>query len=633
MLCKIRKLRLLVIVMSCVLLTGAIFPGNLFADTVTEEWVARYDGPANSSDYPYAIAVDSSGNVYVAGYSEGSGTQWDYATIKYAADGTQLWVARYNGPENFTDQVEAMALDSSGNVYVTGTSYSLGTTMNDYATIKYDTNGTELWVARYNGPENYRDYAQAIAVDSSGNVYVTGYAVRSGSGSDYATVKYDPNGNQLWVAMYDGPGSSADQAWAMALDSLGNVYVTGNSYDYVSHTYSDYATIKYDANGNQLWAARYDCPERAEAIAVDSSGNVCVTGGGGDYNTVKYDTNGNELWAARYDGPANSREWVNGMAVDGLGNVYVTGQSTGIDTNADMATVKYDSATGDELWVARYDDPANDFDYALAIALDSSGNVYVTGGVYGSAATENYGTVKYDANGNELWVAMYNGPEDSWDWAQAITVDSSGNVYVTGGSTGSGPGTDYATIKYSQLSPTPTWPEGSTLTASDVFLVSLTLTWTPAEDDVGVAEYLLFQDEVLIDNVTAEVLSYDVSGLRPFTEYAFKVEACDGEGYCSTDGPSVTVSTLTPVEGIEQLVAEVLALNLQNGISNSLDAKLDAVLRALDDANENNDIAAINALEAFINAVEGQRGDKISTEDADALIATAQEAIAALSSS
>ncbi|MHC4193975.1 MAG: FIMAH domain-containing protein, partial [Planctomycetota bacterium] len=69
------------------------------------------------------------------------------------------------------------------------------------------------------------------------------------------------------------------------------------------------------------------------------------------------------------------------------------------------------------------------------------------------------------------------------------------------------------------------------------------------------------------------------------------------------------------------------------GISNSLDAKLDAVLRALDDANENNDIAAINALEAFINAVEGQRGDKISTEDADALIATAQEAIAALSSS
>jgi hypothetical protein len=78
---------------------------------------------------------------------------------------------------------------------------------------------------------------------------------------------------------------------------------------------------------------------------------------------------------------------------------------------------------------------------------------------------------------------------------------------------------------------------------------------------------------------------------------------------------------------IEQLIAQVKALNLQQGISNSLDAKLDAVKKALDDVNDNNDAAAINALETFINAVEAQRGNKILDEDADALIEAAQEII------
>jgi hypothetical protein len=177
----------------------------------------------------------------------------------------------------------------------------------------------------------------------------------------------------------------------------------------------------------------------------------------------------------------------------------------------------------------------------------------------------------------------------------------------------------------------PTWPVGSALAESDVGLTDLALTWTPAAHDVGIAGYLLYQDEVFIDSVTAEVLSYNVIGLEYFTEYTFKVEACNLLGSCTTDGPSLMVMTLTPAEAIEELVAEVLALNIQNGISNSLDAKLDAVLRALDDANENNDVAAINALEAFINAVEAQSGNHISTEDANALIAAAEVIIAVLS--
>ena len=146
------------------------------------------NGPGNR-DIAKAIAVDRLGNVYVTGHSDGSGTATDYATIKYDSSGNQLWVSRYNGPVNSGDGAKAIALDSTGNVYVTGYSFGSGT-YTDYATVKYDTDGNEVWAARYNGPGNHHDQAQAIAVDSSGNVYVTGDSMGSGTYFDYATIKY-----------------------------------------------------------------------------------------------------------------------------------------------------------------------------------------------------------------------------------------------------------------------------------------------------------------------------------------------------------------------------------------------------------------------------------------------------------
>jgi hypothetical protein len=103
------------------------------------------------------------------------------------------------------------------------------------------------WVRRYNGPGDSTDYARAIAVDGSGNVYVTGYNLGSGTDRDYATIKYDPNGDTAWLRRYNGPGNSEDNAYAIAVDSSGNVYVAG--YSDGTETYRDYATVKYYPNG------------------------------------------------------------------------------------------------------------------------------------------------------------------------------------------------------------------------------------------------------------------------------------------------------------------------------------------------------------------------------------------------
>src|SRR3989304_6080767 len=312
--------------------------------------------------------------------------------------------------------------------------------------------GTEEWIARYDAPPGNclgcnHDYPIALAVDGNGNVYVTGWSYGSFSDVDYATIKYDTNGNQLWVARYNY--YYQDEAYALAVDAAGNVYVTGRSIDCCSGSGSGSATVKYDSNGNQLWVAHGPSSSGdATALAVDATGNVYVTGGiGTGYGTIKYDASGNQLWVATYNGPGNSDTPV-ALSVDSYGNTYVTGYSYyGSGYNYDYATVKYDP-NGSQLWVARYNGPVN-LDMATALAVDGSGNVYVTGRSEGSSPGYDYAPVKYDSNGNQVWLARYNGPDNMDDNATALAVDAAGNVYVTGNSEGSATHDDYVTIKYS----------------------------------------------------------------------------------------------------------------------------------------------------------------------------------------
>jgi hypothetical protein len=421
---------------------------------VTEGWVARYNGlgdSINSFDGTRAVGVDAAGNVYVTGASwNRTRSAFDYATIKYNANGNEVWVARYSGPEpvtSFSNRANALVVDPEGHVYVTGA------TASGYTTINYDPDGNELWVANYSGLGNVGSGASAIAVDLSGNVYVTGFSSSLFSSRDYATIKYDANGNELWVARYNGPGNHDDFATALIVDAAGNVYVTGWSSDQ-STADSDYATIKYDANGNQLWVARYKGPDDGyssgdfpTAIAVDTSGYVYVTGSSEsidsppdtDIATIKYDANGNELWVATYKGPKYISESATSLIVDAASNVYITG----------TVTIKYD-ANGNQLWVA------NDQFAGLVttdLAIDTSGNIYVTGYRNNPGTYFDYVTIKYaSTNGNKIWEIQYNGPRNSseYDVATALALDAAGNVYVTGVSVGAGTSEDCATIKYIQ---------------------------------------------------------------------------------------------------------------------------------------------------------------------------------------
>ncbi|MCX6639594.1 MAG: C10 family peptidase [bacterium] len=429
----------------------------------TELWVARYNGPGNGSDQAYDLVSDANGNVFVTGGSGDSGTSSDYTTIKYDASGNQIWVARYNGPGNYNDVASSLAIDGDGNVYVTGYSAQTGIYPYnyDYATIKYNSAGVEQWVARYSGPGNGYDDATSVALDGNGNVYVTGGSAGIGTYTDYATIKYNAAGQQQWVARYNGPGNDYDAAYSLTLDGSGNVYLTG--YSYGNGTYNDYATIMYNSAGIQLWVTRYNDSANgnyeARSIAVEEGGgNIYVTGsclGSGnsdDYATIKYNSAGVQQWVAFYNGTLSTGDNAHALVVDGGGNVYVTGWSTGTGYpfNCDYATVKYNSA-GVQQWVARYNSPANGNDYGYSLALDGDGNVYVTG--Y-SAQTEtyfndDYATIKYNAAGQQQWVALYNGPGNDYDAACSLALDGSGNVYVTGYSVGNGTGDDYATIKYS----------------------------------------------------------------------------------------------------------------------------------------------------------------------------------------
>ena len=387
-------------------------------DTTTGKqlWVTRLNGPANGDDAPQAAPVVSpdGSRIYVTGSMGVGGINVAMRTVAYdAADGSEIWAASYQGPASMSDSPTALALSPDGSkLFVTGWSEYPSPVFSKYVTIAYDaSDGSRLWVSEYHGPGT-GDEAYAVAISPSGSrLFVTGGSIGVGTHVDFGTVAYNSDdGSELWVARYNGPGNYQDTGRALGVNADGSrVFVTGESASGATENSFDYATVAYDANdGSQVWVSRYNGPvndiDLAKKLAV-AGNRVFVTGSSTglaqplrDFATVAYSTtDGSELWVARYQGADTQSFWDStpralGVNADGS-RVFVTGPSPGIGTDLDYVTVAYGSSDGEGQWIARYDDPAHAADTASGLAVYGS-DVYVTGSIGGTTQND-YGTVAY----------------------------------------------------------------------------------------------------------------------------------------------------------------------------------------------------------------------------------------------
>jgi uncharacterized delta-60 repeat protein len=435
--------------------------------TGSEKWAIRYSNKDRENGdlaYGRSIAIDSNGIVYITGSSYGTDAGVNYVTISYDAAGTERWLSRYNYEPGVysTDEVSAITVDNQGGVYVTGTS---GQNM---TTVGYDAlTGSEKWAMPYENPNSFSSSAKAITADNMGGVYVTGT-----SSEDIITVRYNSfDGKLEWEQIFNSSQQpNSDEAVDLALDNQGKLYVTSNTVELGGDDKSDIVTIAYEAGtGQPLWTQTYDrlsslpTNDRPVAVAIDADGNSYVTGTSEGEQTsslviIKYSPAGDSLWAMEY---SSGYTVATAVAVDNQGSVYVSGTRT-IDqwgADPDFITIRYNAETGQEVWSSRYRIEEEDYsdDRAAGLALDKAGNVYVAGTTGADIVV-----IRYEAaTGDTLWVSRFDAGLEGFneEKAVAITTDPEGAVYVTGNTTNysSDSGPDFITIRFEASDGSQTW--------------------------------------------------------------------------------------------------------------------------------------------------------------------------------
>jgi len=316
------------------------------------------------------------------------------------------------------------------------------------------------WYSIYDYPHpSYNDIAVDLVEDSFGNTYVTGTSFQIGLTEDwrydFATVKYNSVGDSVWVRRYNSLGE--DDAVAIGIDSQNNVYVTGNTYSSSIRI----STLKYDANGNELWARGYADSILSPSInvndmKVDKYGNVFLVCSDYTYNArvgeiIKYNTNGDIEWIGKYYRGAHDVNSLLSIALDIQGNIYATGftKDSG-SASSDFLTVKYNQY-GVLQWAARTDQTSGDI--AHCIHTDDFGNVYIAGYSKAQSNMYDFKIIKYNSNGIMQWTGSYAGRGEidlfgNYSRKKMIAEDKYGNIYVNFVSNSSG-NNDIATAKFS----------------------------------------------------------------------------------------------------------------------------------------------------------------------------------------
>lgn len=568
---------------------------------------ATPSGGHSSSD----IAVRTTGTetaVYLAAWTFGMVFPGETSPDPYMTD---AFVRRYDadGNVNWTQQfgvaaheaAAGVSVDASG-VYVVGS-----TTIGDDAFVRKvnAADGTELWERRLDSTQPGRTSAEAIA--GEGKAYVAGTVWGSLSdgipnGDIDAFVRlYDTGGNTIWTRQYGT--ETNDTATGLAVHSS-EVYVAGTTYGALPGETSagshDAYVRKYDAVSNVQWTRQFGSDQEEDNVRVASnSSGVYVTGrtagtlpgqtslGRRDAFIHKYDHSGNEVWTSQFG--SSSWDTSTGVAADETG-VYVIGV-----IESQRFVRRYDSA-GNIVWTQSIEFPGLPYwsYYPLPTAVDAhSSGVYVAGIISVEWGDDRAFIVKLDSDGNVVWQSEFGLEQGTG--ANAVSVSESG-VSIAG---------FYGRQQYGAI--------GHTFVRTyDFDGVELWTQQLPSEGWDYAKGVLSQAARVYVAGLVIEA----VPGPAPSTEY---------EAYVTRLG------TVDAPTAVLDLAGQVDEFDLPAGIENGLQAKLDTAFKKLDDANPNNDGAATNSLQAFINAVEAQSGKKIPEDDADALIAAAQAIIDILS--
>ncbi|NTX61413.1 SBBP repeat-containing protein [Myxococcus sp. CA051A] len=388
-------------------------PSSAEAQVPPPSWVRQLG--ANIDEQAQAVAV-SGNSVYVVGHTssqlgpEPKAGGLDVFLAKYDTAGTLQWVHQLGTAQD--DRATAVATDAAGNVYVTGHTFGgFGFYANagglDYFVTQYDAQGNQQWL-RQNGTQ-MDDFATGIAVADNDKVFISGYTggsfANGGNPNNYDIIValYDDGGNPYWLQQLGSP--SSDMARGIAVTSTYEVYVVGNTFGSLDGVTTPVGTdiflMKLDILGTQQWVRQVDSSDLddAKGVAVSADGGVYIAGetfGTLDGNTnnglidvllARYDASGNREWSRLLGG--TQTDYAFGVAVAPNGTVQVTGYTTAsLDGNAyagsqDVFLSRFD-AFGSKIGTRTLG--TNRSDIGRGVAVDASGNTYVTGFTFGGLA-------------------------------------------------------------------------------------------------------------------------------------------------------------------------------------------------------------------------------------------------------